>query len=281
MAPPRGTSGTPGSVQLMYPVASLTELAATPSALGVLLDLDGTLAPIVPDPDGVAIPDSIRASLETLAPRVGLLGFISGRSLDDLRRIVGMDGVVYSGNHGTQIRDRDGSTIDAGVGDLSPLHTFAAEWDAADLETHGLWLEDKGATLTFHYRNAPDVPAARAYLDATVAPRGRDAGLRVEPGRMSLEVHPPGDTSKGTAVRAIFARYPQIRSVISVGDDRTDVTVWLMLRELHDEGRIDRAKAVGVMSTETPAIVRESADTVIDGVPGTAALLADLAARLP
>ncbi len=260
----------------------LTELTSDPGSLALLLDLDGTLAPIVPDPAGVVIPAEIRRSLETLAPRLGLLAFISGRSLTDLRRIVDMDGVVYSGNHGTEIVDTGGRPLDAGAGDLTPLQEFARGWDPRDLEDHGLWLEDKGATLTFHYRNAPDIDAAVSFLATTVAPRGRDAELRVEPGRMSLEVHPAGGTSKGTAVRIILETAPAIRSAISVGDDRTDVTVWAMLGALRSDGRLDAALRVGVRSPETPPVVLESADHLIDGVvPGTEGLLRELVTRIP
>ena len=256
-------------------------LTSDPDALAVLLDLDGTLAPIVPAPAAVVIPDTIRRSLDRLATRVGLLAFISGRSLHDLRSIVRMDGVVYSGNHGTEIVAANGDPVDAGVGDLTPLREFAGLWRPEGLDRHGLWLEDKGATLTFHYRNAPDRDAARAFLDAEVAPQGREAGLRVEPGRMSLEVHPAGETSKGTAVRALLAGAPAIRSVLSVGDDRTDVTVWRMLASLRDDDRLDRTLCVGVLSPETPEIVRESADRLIDGVmPGTDDLLRELVASL-
>jgi len=255
-------------------------LTADPAALALLLDLDGTLAPIIPDPDSVAIPPGIRTSLTQLVAGIGLVAFISGRSLSDLRRIVGMTGVVYSGNHGTEIVDRDGMPIDAGLGDPEPLRAFASHWGRADLGDRGIWLEDKGRTLTFHYRNAADPEAARAYLDETAAPDGRRAGLRVEPGRMSLEVHPAGDSSKGTAVRAILDRESAIRSAISVGDDRTDVTVWHMLDTLRAEGRLAGSLSVGVLSAETPPIVSESADTLIEGVAGTERFLAALVADL-
>ena len=106
------------------------------------------------------------------------------------------------------------------------------------------------------------------------------SGLRVEPGRMSLEVHPAGDSSKGTAVRAILDRESAIRSAISVGDDRTDVTVWHMLDTLRAEGRLAGSLSVGVLSAETPPIVTESADTLIEGVAGTERFLAALVADL-
>lgn len=266
----------------MVDPSDLAPFTSEPDELALLLDLDGTLAPIVPDPDAVAIPGTIRRSLERLTSRIGLVAFISGRSLADLRRIVAMDGVLYSGNHGTEIVGIDGRPIDAGVGDPAPLREFADGWRPDELERHGLWLEDKGATLTFHYRNAPDVDMARAFLDAHVAPRGRDTGLRVEPGRMSLEVHPAGDSSKGTATRIILADAPAIRSVISIGDDRTDVTVWTMLASLRDERRLERTLCVGVRSSETPPIVTDSADRLVDGVvPGTDTFLHVLADSLP
>ncbi len=257
---------------------ALDPLRDDPGSSAILLDLDGTLAPIIPQPDGVAIPDDIREVLPTLRDRYGVVAFISGRSLHDLRRIVGMDGVIYSGNHGQQIIGRDGEPMPTPPVDLSALQEFAARWCDRTLDRLGIWLENKEQTLTFHYRNAADPDAAELYLAREVATAGADAGLRVAPGRMSLEVHPGGSTSKGTAARAILDAHPRIRRVVSLGDDRTDVDVWRLLDELTSNGSLEVGVSVGVMSDETPDVVRENADVAVNGVPGSAGVLRHLAA---
>jgi len=253
-------------------------LLGDPEHSAILLDLDGTLAPIVPDPDGVAIDEGIRRVLPALRDRFGLVAFISGRSLDALNRIVGMPGVVYSGNHGQQLMGREGTPLPVPETDLTALQEFAERWSPETLDRLGVWLENKRHTLTFHYRNAADPDAAEHYLATQVAPVGTDAGLRVSPGRMSLEVHPGGTISKGTAAQAILDAHPGIRQVVSLGDDRTDVDVWRMLDTLTKRGDLDLGVGIGVLSDETPDIVREHAHLTVEGIPGSADVLARLAA---
>ena len=83
-------------------------LVQDPSAAALLVDLDGTLAPIVARPQDAAVIDGAREALIALRDRMGLVGFISGRGLEDLRRIVGIPGCTYVGNHGFEMQDPDG-----------------------------------------------------------------------------------------------------------------------------------------------------------------------------
>lgn len=254
-------------------------LLADPTASAILLDLDGTLAPIVEHPEDVEIPGDLRRLLPLLAARYALLAFISGRALNSLRGIVGLGDVVYSGNHGLEIRLPDGERLpsaDAG-GHRAALREFAGRWPPRALAADGVWLEDKGATLTFHYRTARDPARAVAALEGAIAPAARDAGLVAEPGRMSLEIHPSATITKGTAARAILDARPEVRHVLSAGDDRTDVEVWRTLRELVAEGRLTTGVGVGVESDESPAVVLEEADMLVPSLAGVAALLAVLA----
>ena len=245
----------------------------------MLLDLDGTLAPIVERPQDVQIPDEIRRLLPVLSARYGLVAFISGREITELQRIVGLEAAAYSGNHGVEIRLRDGRGLpvpEAQPG-TKPLREFAARWAPDVLGGWGVWLEDKGATLTFHYRTAPDPDLAAARLREHVAPAAVAEGLLAEPGRMSLEVHPGGPVNKGTAFRALLDEHPKVRRAVSLGDDRTDVTIWREFRKLVDAGRLDTAIAIGVRSDETPPEVLEEADILVDGVYGSMTVLSHLA----
>jgi len=253
-------------------------LAETRSS-GVLLDLDGTLAPIVERPDDVRIPEDLRRLLPRIAERFGLLAFISGRAINGLRGIVGLDGVAYSGNHGLEIRLPDGRRLPSpDAGDhREALRAFARRWVPGDLGRSGVWLEDKGATLTFHYRTAPDPGRAVDLLEREVAPAARAAGLLAAPGRMSLEIHPTAAITKGTAARALLDTTPGIRHVISFGDDRTDVEVWRALRALAAEGRLSTGLGVGVTSDESPSLVLAEADLLVPGVAGVAEILRTLA----
>jgi trehalose 6-phosphate phosphatase len=255
-------------------------LLAEPGASAILLDLDGTLAPIVEHPEDVRIPGDLRRLLPLVAARHALLAFISGRALNSLRGIVGLDGVAYSGNHGLEIRLPDGRRLPSpdAAGHRAALRDFARRWALRDLAADGVWLEDKGATLTFHYRTARDPARAIAVLDHTIAPAARDAGLVAAPGRMSLEIHPSAAISKGTAARAIIEARPEVRHVLSIGDDRTDVEVWRTLRDLVAAGRLTTGVGVGVESDESPTVVLQEADVLVPSVAGVGALLAVLAA---
>jgi trehalose 6-phosphate phosphatase len=254
-------------------------LLADPAGSAILLDLDGTLAPIVEHPEDVRIPGYLCDLLPVLAARYGLLAFISGRALNGLRGIVGLRGVAYSGNHGLEIRLPDGQRLPSpdAAGPRASLREFARRWAPRDLAADGIWLEDKGSTLTFHYRTARDPARAMAALDDAIAPAARDAGLVAAPGRMSLEIHPSASITKGTAARRILAAHPEVFHVVSVGDDRTDVEVWRALRELVAVGRLITGIGVGVESDESPAIVLEEADVLVPSVAGVGALLAVLA----
>jgi trehalose 6-phosphate phosphatase len=251
---------------------------ADAAASAVLLDLDGTLAPIVERPDDVRIPEDLRQLLPVIAKRFGLLAFISGRAINGLRGIVGLDGVAYSGNHGLEIRLADGRRLPSpdAAGHREALRAFARRWAPGDLGHSGVWLEDKGATLTFHYRTAPDPVRAAALLEGDVAPSARAAGLVAAPGRMSLEIHPTAAVTKGTAARALVDETPGIRHAISFGDDRTDVEVWRALRALTAEGRLNTGLGVGVTSDESPSLVLEEADLLVPGVAGVAEILRTL-----
>ena len=93
---------------------------------------------------------------------------------------------------------------------------------------------------------------------------------------MSLEVHPAGDIDKGAAVMRILDGEPQVVAAISLGDDRTDTTVWRALRQACAAGRLHTALAVGIQSDETPQIVRDSADLLVEGVAGSLGVLSAL-----
>jgi trehalose-phosphatase len=254
-------------------------LRARPAESAVLCDVDGTLAPIVARPEDAALLPGAREALAGLRDRYRLVGFISGRGLADLERIVGLPGCAYAGNHGMELRPpgEEPQVAREVAPHLPAVRDFAARFPTPGQAALGITLEDKGVTLSFHYRRAPDVAAARAACDAEIAPAARAAGLSTHGGRMVLEVRPAAPVDKGTAARALLAG-AGVRGALYVGDDRTDADAWRALRELAAEGVLEHAAAVVVTSPELDPAVRAQADLEVEGPEGALALIRALTA---
>ena len=228
----------------------LARLAEEPGRAALVLDVDGTLAPIVSRPEDARVPDETRRELARLVDRYGLVACISGRAGKDAARIVGVDGVAYVGSHGLELEPAAERWVE-------PLHRFAAtvEWP----------VEDKGVTVSFHYRGAEDEAAAREMLEE-VAGRARAAGLRARFGRKVLELLPPVEADKGTALRRLLER-SGLRRALYAGDDTTDLDAFAAL------GDLELAARVAVASKEAPPGLREAADLVVEGPAGLLELL--------
>lgn len=231
----------------------LAALAAEPRLAALVLDVDGTLAPIVDRPEDAAVPPATRAELERLRRRYALVACVSGRSGDDARRIVGVDGLEYVGSHGLELAPEAA----AWAGRLS---AFAATVD---------WpVEDKGVTVSFHWRTAADQDAAERFLHE-VAGRARAEGFDARFGRKVLELRPPVDADKGTAVRGLVSAHG-LRRALYAGDDTTDVDAFRAVHEL------ELGVAVAVRSAELPGPVEANADILVDGTAGMLDLLSSL-----
>lgn len=218
----------------------LALLRSEPGRAAVLLDVDGTLAPIVARPDLAAVPEDARAEVRRLAGRYALVACVSGRTAEDAARLVGVGGVVYVGVHGLELAPEAAAWREA-------LRPFAAEpWP---------WLEDKGLTVALHWREAPDENEAERTLQL-VAARAERAGLEARWGRKVLELRPPVAADKGTAVRFLLEERGLQRALYA-GDDTTDLDAFRGLDGLEVGVR------VAVASAESPPHLHEAADVVV------------------
>lgn len=245
------------------------------------MDLDGTLAPIVARPQDAAVIDGAREALIALRDRMGLVGFISGRGLEDLRRIVGIPGCTYVGNHGFEMQDPDGGVriaADARAW-LPAISGLVDEWREGLAGQPGVHVEPKGVTLSVHWRTAADRRAAEVLLRGRFAPEAERRGLAVTWGRMVMEVRPPVAINKGTAVRDVLSG-GRWRGAAYVGDDRTDVDAWQALHAMRAAGELDHAIAVAVASPESPEEVIAASDAVVEGPEDVRELLRVLVGRL-
>jgi trehalose 6-phosphate phosphatase len=259
---------------------ALAPLRAAPSRAAILLDIDGTLAPIVEYASDAGVPESTRRLLLAVSRRYAVVACVSGRRASEARAMVSIGTISYLGSHGAELL-RAGWTeavLDPALQDWARrIHEFAQEMDGADLRRRRVRIEDKGAIVAFHWRGARDQDAARAAVDE-VAARAEASGLWTHWGRKVLEVRPPVRIDKGAGITT-FLEGQELDAVMYVGDDATDLDAFRALGELLEEGRIAHALKVGVRSDEGPAAIVAQADVVVDGTEGVRELLTALAAE--
>jgi trehalose 6-phosphate phosphatase len=227
----------------------LVRLRSEPTAAAVMLDVDGTLAPIVELPEEATVPEETRAEVSRLAGRYALVACISGRASADARRLVGVEGIEYVGVHGLE-------------GDPE-AERFKLELEAFAERVPWPWtVESKaGVTLSYHYRAADDEQDARRRAAVVVA-AAEAAGLQPHSGRKVVEGRPPVAADKGTAVRRLLDGRPVSRALYA-GDDTTDLDAFRGL----DEAGLEVALKVSVASPEMNPMLLTEADLVVDG-PG-------------
>jgi trehalose 6-phosphate phosphatase len=235
-------------------VSDLAAIAAEPERTALFLDVDGVLAPIVERPEDATVPEATRVQLRRVAGLYALVACVTGRTGAFAREIVGVDELTYVGQHGLELEPRAERWAEE-------IHAFARGTGWRDLEV-------KPLTAAFHYRSAPDREAAREALEE-VAARALEAGFRTKWGRMVLEVVPPIDASKGTAVHALLAGAGLDRALYA-GDDVTDLDGFRALDGL------EVAVRVAVVSAEGPTELGRLADVVIGSPEAFRELLAQL-----
>jgi trehalose 6-phosphate phosphatase len=257
----------------------LIPLRADPVHAAVMFDVDGTLAPIVRHADDATISESTRSLLTAIARQYGVVACISGRQASDTRRIVSIGSIAYVGSHGGELLPPGGvePVVDPDLRAWSRrVQAFKRQADTAKLAHLRVRLEDKGAIVAFHWRGAPDEPAAAAAIQE-IARAAEEAGFHTHWGRKVLEVRPPVRIDKGVGVRTLL-RGTDVEAALYAGDDNTDLDAFRALGELVDEGRLSTAVRIGVRSDEGPAEIEQEADAVIDGPAGVHRLLEALMA---
>jgi trehalose 6-phosphate phosphatase len=244
-----------------------------PRSVAVLTDIDGTLAPIVPTPDMSEVPEEIKDLLRRLSERFLLVAGISGRKSEEALDLIGLEDVVYFGNHGFEIlRDGEVEMIPEALPYLEKvqeLENLARE----ELAPQGAFVEEKGITASIHYRNAP--PEVGEKCVEFARREGERLGLRITVGRGVVEARPPIRADKGTAVRTLIEEYSPERAMF-LGDDTTDLDAFRELVKLREEGELQEILRIGVASDEGPPEIETEADIVVDGVEGVTALLRQL-----
>ena len=246
-------------------------LTRAPGRAAVLVDFDGSLAPIVDDPAAAAPLPAAVAALHRLAERLALVAVVSGRPVAFVRGHLPDPRMMVVGQYGLEVDRGDGVETDS----RAAAFTDAVEAAAADASRQwpALTVERKGGlAVTIHWRRAPEhapEPAALAALAAT-------HGLVGMPGRLAYELRPPVPVDKGTAVASLLTTTDPA-TVAFAGDDLGDLAAF---RALDDWAAAASGRArvrVAVASDEAPDALVAAADLVVAGPAALAAQLAALA----
>lgn len=212
--------------------ASLRKRVGSARPLLLLLDYDGTLAPIADHPSAAVLPPQTRRLLEELArcPGVRII-LISGRMLRDLKQLAGVRGLGYAGNHGLEFEQAtDRYVHPAGPASRPLLRELAGRLRTALEEVPGAWVENKRFGLSVHWRAVPSSASRRfhAVVARVIAPYVARQRVRLMPGKRVVEIRPPVRWGKGDLVSWLWRR-AAVRSsrlprplLIYLGDDRTD-----------------------------------------------------------
>lgn len=257
------------------------ELVTAAGSAVVGLDFDGTLAPIVDDPQDAHIHPDAGAVLIELAPLVEAVAVVTGRPVRQAVALGGLDDI------GAAIKDRDGEFLVLGhYGDerwsaqdrrvVSPrpprgLATLMSELPDL-LRRNGLeeaHIENKGAlAVAVHTRRMEGAEAAHEKVESLLAKAAKKHGLVTEPGRLVVEVRASG-MDKGNAVRSLQKQW-HADAMMFVGDDLGDIEAFEAVRELRRGGMVGFLVCSG--SEEQQALV-ELSDLVVDGPDGVMAFL--------
>ncbi len=272
-------------------------LADARPPLVVVSDFDGTLSPIVSDPMGAAIVPLARTALRRLArlaearpDRLSVV-VLSGRASVDLAGRVRVGGVRYLGNHGleagalarrSRVERLAVSADPALAGYIAPAEALARRVAARLGDPDWLFVELKGPSVAFHFRQAPDADVAREALLAAIEASEREAGgtglVRLE-GRKIVELRPDGAGGKGRAMERLIAR-DRPGAVLVMGDDVSDAEAFRVVVAARERAELDGLALAVHGASETPPQVVAAADAILATPRDAGRLLAAVASAV-
>jgi trehalose 6-phosphate phosphatase len=253
--------------------AMIDAIVARPAGTAIVVDYDGSLAPIVDVPDhAVALPAAIDA-LRALTGRIGRVGILSGRTVEFLERRLAVPGLVFAGLYGMELAVDGERLVDPRV---EPFRAaVAAAADEADALLPGVIVERKaGVSVTLHWR----MESARVdEVIGVAADLARRHGLAQWRTGFAVELRPPVAIDKGTAIEGLIEGFAV---AVFAGDDVGDLPAFDALARAAADGRVERAVRIGVRSAEMPEALPAAVDYLVDGPTGLAGLLGAIGKRL-
>ncbi len=236
------------------------------SPFGLITDVDGTISQTAPTPQQAKVTPLCRQYLSALCNHLALVAAISGRSAVQVKDMIGIDGMVYIGNHGLERWTRGHSEFIKDAQDYPPvIEAVTKELISPLLSIEGLSIENKGVTLTIHYRLCSNHQSARQDILAAIgnSPHARNLWI-MEESKYAINLLPPVRVDKGTGLLDLIREY-NLRGGIYLGDDITDIYAFRAIRAA--SRNLDfQGFAIGITSQEMPEKLVEEADFTLNGV---------------
>ena len=231
---------------------------------GLITDVDGTISKTASTPQQASVSPLCRHYLLKLSSHLALVAAISGRPVSQVRKMVGIDSMVYIGNHGLERWRGIKTEFPDITHDYSRVIKPVLKELSSLLSSKGISIEDKGVTATIHYRLSPKPQLAERKILNTLNASPRAKSLRIIRGKMSFNLLPPIGADKGTATIALIREY-NLRGGIYLGDDYTDIDAF---RAIHTAYHYQdfQGLAISITSSEAPEKLGTEADFTLNGV---------------
>ena len=239
--------------------------------VGLVTDMDGTISYITEKPEDAVVTPRNHELLQALNEKLTLVAIVSGRAVHSVTARMALPGVTYIGNHGLERCVNGQVKHNFDIDQYLPA-LAASVMELEEISLDGVQIEDKGVTVTLHYRQTENTEEVRDLLYPLVKKIASKEGLAFFEGRMIFELRPPVKADKGIAFENLVHEF-SLDSVIYVGDDTTDIAALTTARQLREK-KACYAVGVGVMSNDYPNELPKEADLLTSGVPDVENLFA-------
>jgi trehalose 6-phosphate phosphatase len=255
-----------------HPLRQYLTKVLSESPCGLCTDIDGTISATAPTVDQAVLLPDMRELLQEATETFDLVATVSGRAVEDQRRMIGVPGVWHTGHHGYEWEELDSASGVRRVVLLPEAEPYLAEVTSAldAIEealapvVPGLWMERKGITGGIHWRLAADHDGTERLCVPVIKRIAEQHGLRARASKLAVEIFPPIVTDKGAGMRRLIEMH-HLRGVIYLGDDVSDTDAFQMLRALREQREGDGV-AVAVMHANAPTWLTKAADIVVRDV---------------
>lgn len=239
----------------------ITFIKKEPTKSMIITDIDGTISEIAPT-SGEAIVEGRMKKAVALLASIYQVAVITGRTIEEAKKMIDLDNVIYLGNHGLEKIIHGLITKPDSVADRKAIKEAQALIDKVR-KNHKVLIEDKGLSLAVHYRQTLNPAAAETEILKLLEPLSLKYGLRIIRGKMVVEIK-SSLSDKGKAVESLVLK-SDIDNVIYIGDDRTDLDAFNAVKALTKRGEV-RGLSLAVNSTEIPRQLKDQADYLLASV---------------